>query len=138
MFMNKTVIVLLTVLFIAGCTQTTNTSDNNMPIVNETINETTPESVTPDIESVMNIQDNNVTITNARFSPESITISLGDNIAWTNNDATSYIIRQEGNIMYTKNITEGERYTFNYINVGNFTYYLRDYPEEKLLVIVTE
>jgi plastocyanin len=139
--MNKLLLTsLFLIIILAGCTQeqikTTGNESSNLN--NSSSNVTSQEVSNITVASISEIRNDSISIINAKIVPSKINVKLGDNVEWTNNDETSYTIRQENNIIYNKNITSGEHYIFNYINLGNFTYYLKEFPDSRLTVIVTE
>ena len=82
-------------------------------------------------------QTYNVNIQNFAFSPQTLTISKGDKIVWTNNDPTTHTITSDdGNELDSGLIPSGESYSHTFDNSGGFNYHCSIHTMMKGNIIV--
>ncbi|MCC4768013.1 copper-binding protein [Methanosarcina sp. DH1] len=75
-----------------------------------------------------------VKIENSQFYPDSITISSGDTVRWTNLDSTNYTV--VGTDFSSGNITSQDSYDHTFTKTGTYNYYCSIEPSMKGVVIV--
>jgi len=75
-----------------------------------------------------------VRIHNSAFYPDSITISLGDTVKWTNLDSTPHTVI--GTDFSSGNISNEASYEYTFIKAGTYNYYCSIDPSMKSVVIV--
>jgi plastocyanin len=63
-----------------------------------------------------------VSITKGGFSPEALTIAVGDTVTWRNDDTTSHQISSKGAGFTSPLLKPGETFSFTYKSAGRFTY----------------
>lgn len=76
-----------------------------------------------------------VTIQNFAFSPDSVTISSGDTVKWTNMDSTAHTIT--GNDFSSGNLNKGDSYENTFSKAGTYEYHCSIHPSMTGTVIVT-
>jgi plastocyanin len=64
-----------------------------------------------------------VGIANFAFSPSSITIAPGDTVTWTNSDGTTHTVRGNNGTWGSGNLANGQTYTHQFNETGDFTYH---------------
>lgn len=64
-----------------------------------------------------------VGISNFAFSPNSITISPGDTVTWTNSDGTTHTVTGNNGSWGSGNLANGQTYTHQFNETGDFTYH---------------
>lgn len=119
--MNKSVIILV-ILLIAGCTQTASSSEN-----------TTLESVQSGPASY------NISIQNFAFSPQTITLRIGDTVTWTNLDSAAHIVASTvPNLpgFLSPSLANRATYSFTFIISGTYTYKCQIHPSMTGTIIV--
>ncbi len=75
-----------------------------------------------------------VRIENSQFYPNSITISSGDTVRWTNLDPTNYTVVGTG--FSSGNITSQDSYDHTFTKAGIYNYYCSIEPSMKGVIIV--
>lgn len=75
-----------------------------------------------------------VKIENSQFYPNSITISSGDTVRWTNLDPTNHTVVGTG--FSSGNITSQDSYDHTFTKAGTYNYYCSIEPSMKGVVIV--
>jgi plastocyanin len=70
--------------------------------------------------------DNPVSIANFAFVPNIITVHVGDNVTWTNNDGSSHHVVNDGNssaVFDSGVMGQGATYVHQFNQVGDFWYH---------------
>lgn len=75
-----------------------------------------------------------VRIENSQFYPDSIAISSGDTVRWTNLDSTNHTV--VGADFSSGNITSQDSYDHTFTKVGTYNYYCSIEPSMKGFVVV--
>ncbi len=86
-------------------------------------------------QPVTPVTTNNVEIKGFAFNPESITVSKGTSITWTNRDSAPHTVTGTAFGSETLNQDQSFSYTFN--EAGTFEYACKIHPNMKGKVIVT-
>ncbi|MGB3908446.1 MAG: cupredoxin domain-containing protein [Methanomethylovorans sp.] len=117
---NKLLVIpLLTiVLILSGCT--------DEEIVHHTENNISAE----------NIKYIEVYIDDYAFHPQSLTISRGDTVRWTNNDSVAYIVKSSS--FQSPTLTKGMTFTYTFNERRTYNYYLATHPYTRSGTIVVE
>jgi plastocyanin len=76
-----------------------------------------------------------VSINDFAFDPESVTISTGDTVRWTNMDSANHTAT--GSTFDSGILEEGDSYEFTFTETGTFEYYCSIHPEMEGTVTVT-
>ncbi|MBI4407367.1 MAG: cupredoxin family copper-binding protein [Candidatus Kerfeldbacteria bacterium] len=72
------------------------------------------------------------------FSPDEITIHVGDSITFTNNGSTTHNVSEVNFVFNTGPLSPGESATITFINVGSFDYLCAFHPSMTGTVVVTD
>jgi plastocyanin len=78
-----------------------------------------------------------VSISNFAFSPNSITIAPGDTVTWTNSDGTTHTVTGSNESWGSGNMANGQTYTHQFNETGDFTYHCAIHPSMTGVVHVT-
>jgi len=81
-------------------------------------------------------QSNNVDITGFAFSPETLTISVGDTVIWTNKDSTTHTATADGGEFDSGNLGNGDTFSYTFTTAGTFTYYCKIHTSMTATIIV--
>lgn len=65
---------------------------------------------------------NLVTIGSFFFSPNNLTVNVGDTVVWSNSVLTTHDTTRSG-LWTSGQLTQGQRFSFTFTNVGSFTYF---------------
>lgn len=77
-----------------------------------------------------------VSIEDFAFDPESVTISTGDTVRWTNMDSDEHTVTDS--TLDSGTLEEGDTYEFTFTEPGTFEYYCSIHPEMEGTVTVTD
>ena len=78
-----------------------------------------------------------VNISGFRFSPQILTIKIGDSVAWTNADSASHTVTSDsGSELDSNYLSNGEIYSHTFTQIGEFDYHCAPHPYMKGTVIV--
>ena len=81
-------------------------------------------------------QTYNVDIANFEFSPQTLTIKVGDTVTWTNQDSIRHDIKSNDGDFYSIPLNQGESYSFTFSQPGTFEYRCGLHPTMKGTIIV--
>lgn len=69
-----------------------------------------------------------VTIKDFAFSPETLTVSIGTTVTWTNEDSVSHIVGSRTMVFTSDLLAHGKSYSFTFNDAGTFEYYCTIHP----------
>ena len=78
-----------------------------------------------------------VVISDFAFAPNSITIAPGDTVTWTNSDGTTHTVTGNNGSWGSGNMANGQIYTHQFNETGDFTYHCAIHPSMTGVVHVT-
>lgn len=87
-------------------------------------------------ESAEDIKYIEIYIDDYAFHPQSLTISRGDTVRWTNNDSVAYIVKSSA--FQSPTLTKGMTFTYTFNERKTYNYYLATHPYKKSGIIVVE
>ena len=74
---------------------------------------------------------------NFQFTPQTLTLNVGDSITWTNGDqATHTVTSNSGNIFNSGYLQPGQSYTFTFNTSGVYNYYCQMHPSMRGVITV--
>lgn len=79
---------------------------------------------------------NSISIVNMAFSPASLTVTVGSNVTWTNNDNMTHTVTADDNSFDSGNIAMGSKYSKTFPTAGTYTYHCTIHPNMKGTIIV--
>lgn len=79
-----------------------------------------------------------VTITKATFSPQKLTVKVGQSVTWTNSDSQIHTVYDLNNAFNSKNLLPNDQFQFQFLQAGTYTYYCSTHPSMQGEIIVTE
>ncbi len=67
-----------------------------------------------------------VTISQYKFEPRTLTITVGTTVIWTNNDSAAHTVTStDGETFDSGNLPSGGAFSFKFTTAGTFAYYCR-------------
>jgi plastocyanin len=96
----------------------------------------TPGSGTPDPGTPDSAQGQAVSIENFAFNPDTVTITAGTTVTWTNNDTVAHTVTSTDGAFDSGNIAPGESFTFTFSDAGTFDYICSYHPNMQGTVTV--
>ncbi len=79
-----------------------------------------------------------VNITNYTFSPSPLTVKVGTTVKWINNDNVIHTVDANDKTFTSKDLNQGDSYTFTFTTAGTFQYGCAQHPLMKGTIIVTQ
>ncbi len=85
---------------------------------------TPPSPKTPAAGTVVAPASNAVSITNAGFQSNAVTVKVGTTVTWTNNDSAAHTVTSDTTGVFDSGpINQGATFTFTFSQAGTFTYH---------------
>ncbi|MBI2152036.1 cupredoxin family copper-binding protein [Candidatus Woesearchaeota archaeon] len=78
----------------------------------------------------------NVDIKSFSFKPNSITITVGDIVNWTNYDSTRHTVTSDDDLFNSKLLAQEKSWSYKFEKSGEYGYYCQPHPSMKGKVIV--
>ena len=106
--LSITICFIIGIVFLAGCTQ-----------------QQTPPSTT-----------NTVTIKNFAFDPATLTVSVGTNVTWINEDSVNHIVKSDTDVFESASLSSGQSFTHTFTTIGTYNYTCSIHPSMHGKIIV--
>jgi plastocyanin len=65
---------------------------------------------------------NEVTITNLKFEPKTLTVNEGDTVTWNNKEGL-HTVKSDTDAFVSKNMKAGESFSYQFTKAGKYPYY---------------
>lgn len=136
-------IILFSIVFATGCTQPSTPGQTPTPVVSPTATPAATQTATTaatateqetGTQTGASGQEIEVSIRGFAFSPQTVTISRGDTVTWTNQDSTVHTVSVEGEV--SPGLSKGESFSHIFDEEGTFDYICSIHPAMKGTVIV--
>ncbi|MDD5552236.1 MAG: cupredoxin domain-containing protein [Candidatus Pacebacteria bacterium] len=139
--MKNTILILIIVLVLGTIAVVGYFIMKNSPTAVYTTEETTstPTSTqtpteSPQQTSAAEEESNTVTIENLAFNPVTLTVKKGTTVVWLNNDSVAHKINSDK--FNSQNFNNGEKFEFQFNEIGTFDYFCGIHPSMKGTIIV--
>lgn len=132
--MNKTLLIGLVILLLVGVGVMVMNSQKNStqtPIQNNSMQENN-ESTT----SEETANNNTVEIKGFAFSPNTITIKVGESVTFTNKDGVGHTATADDGSFDTGMIEQNESKSITFDKAGTYTYFCTPHPNMKGTIVV--
>lgn len=77
-----------------------------------------------------------VSIEDLRYSPDSVTIKVGQSVMWTNNDERDHTVKATDGSFESPNLSPGQTFTHTFKTAGTFKYGCPYHPRERGTITV--
>ena len=77
-----------------------------------------------------------ITIKNFAFDPATLTIKVGENVTWTNEDSASHKVKEVNGIFESSTLGNGQSFTYIFTTAGTYNYTCTIHPSMKGTVFV--
>lgn len=141
--MKKTIVILmitfvLASIIISGCSsQDRQIEDTQVQPKTSSNSEVRNEDNNGDENNNNNNSNSNVEISNFAFTPNTITISKGSSIVWTNLDSAPHtIVSDTGDELNSESLSKGGTFSHTFNSPGTYEYHCGIHPSMKAKVIV--
>jgi len=78
----------------------------------------------------------NVEISGFAFVPQTLTVSVGTTVTWTNNDSSSHTIASNDNLFQSGTLAKGATFSHTFAQKGTFNYHCSIHPSMTGKIIV--
>lgn len=78
---------------------------------------------------------NSIDIVDFSFNPDTITVTKGTTVTWTNKDSASHTVK--GTAFTSETLNQGQSYSYTFNEAGTFEYQCGIHPSMRAKVIVT-
>lgn len=92
-------------------------------------------------KAATDVATDKVSIEGFTFMPQTIRVTVGDTVTWTNKDAvvhTVTAVNASPDAPNSGDIAQNETYSFTFKKAGTYDYYCKPHPEMRATVVVTE
>lgn len=79
---------------------------------------------------------NAVTIQNFSFAPATLTVKVGENVTWTNQDSVGHSATADDNSFDTGVFAQGQSKSIAFSKAGTYTYHCSVHPNMKATIVV--
>ena len=86
--------------------------------------------------SSQSVSGNSISIVNFTFSPQTLTVSAGTTVTWTNNDSTTHRPISDTGVFDGGNLAPNATFSFTFNTAGTFPYHCSIHPSMTGTVIV--
>jgi plastocyanin len=83
------------------------------------------------------VEDTKVSIHDATFDPQNITIKMGQSVLWTNNDSEDHTVTADDKSFDSQSLAPGKTFSHMFMNQGTFTYHCSIHTKMKGQVTVS-
>lgn len=109
---------------------------NNPAVMNQVTN-FIPGASQP-VQTETTVGEGSVSIKGFKYTPETITVKVGDTVTWTNSDSVAHTATADDGSWDTGSIGTGESKEVIFTKAGTFSYHCTPHPFMKGKVVVTE
>ncbi len=87
------------------------------------------------------VQSTKIDIKDYAYSPETVTVKIGETVTWTNQDSVGHDVVMDDDAAGGPNselLAKGESYSYTFTRAGTYAYHCSPHPYMKATVIVEE
>lgn len=84
-----------------------------------------------------NVATKAVTIQNFQFSPNALTVKVGEQVTWTNHDSFAHTVTSDTGA-FDGNVAAGASYSYTFTKPGTFAYHCSIHPSMTATITVTQ
>lgn len=126
------------VLIVAACGGPSPTTSTSTPTAVPTIATSTAVPTTAPIATSTTAPTsggNNVSIASFAFSPQSLTVTAGTKVTWTNKDSTTHTVTADGGA-FNHMLSPGDTFSFTFTKAGTYQYHCSIHPTMTATIVV--
>jgi plastocyanin len=94
----------------------------------------TSQSANPPIST--SVAQNSIQIANMAFSPDTLTVKVGDKVTWTNQDTVGHSATADDKSFDTGVIAQGQSGSITFSKAGTYSYHCSIHPNMQAKIIV--
>jgi plastocyanin len=92
--------------------------------------------VTPTPASTPTTAQASVNISGLAYIPQTLTVSIGTTVTWTNNDSVTHTVTSDDNLFDSGNLAKGATFSHTFEQKGTFNYHCTIHPFMTAKIIV--
>ena len=77
-----------------------------------------------------------VEIADLAFAPDELTVAVGSEVTWVNNDTVAHTATSDDDVFDSGNLDEGQEFSFTFDEAGTFPYFCQVHPTMRGTIIV--
>lgn len=116
-------------LILAACGSTPSSTSTSTPTTAPT---TAPASTAT---TAPTSGGNSISIVNFAFSPQSVTVTVGTKVTWTNNDSVTHTVTADGGA-FNQMLAPGSTFSFTFTKAGTYSYHCSIHPSMTATIVV--
>lgn len=116
-------------LILAACGGTPSTTSTSTPTAVPTTAPTLTATTAPASDG------NSVSIASFAFSPQSLTVTVGTKVTWTNKDSTTHTVTADGGA-FNHMLSPGDTFSFTFTKAGTYQYHCSIHPSMTATIVV--
>ncbi len=136
MRVQRAVIVALLVVVGALGSACSDDGDGGDGDATATSSESTTTSTAADGSEEAAESGSEVVISGFTYSPDTLEVSVGDTVTWTNEDGTEHTVTDEGGA-FGDSLGSGDRFEFTFDEAGTYSYFCGIHPDMTGEVVVS-
>ena len=79
---------------------------------------------------------NLVTVVYFAFSPQTLSVTAGTTVTWTNRDSTTHFVASDTGVFNSGNLATNASFTYTFSNTGSYPYHCAIHPSMTGTIIV--
>ena len=95
-----------------------------------------PSTPTPVSSTAVSGSKVDITISGFKFDPDTVTVTIGTTVTWTNQDTTAHTVVANDGSWKSDSLVKGATFSFTFDKAGTYTYICSIHPTMKGTVIV--
>ena len=135
MYLLLVVALLIIALPLTGCAGSGSTAGTT---AKETTAATAAETTTAATAGDTTAAKNEISIKGNAFSPDNLSIKVGDTVTWINNDSYAHTVKASKGEFDSGNITSGGKFSFTFSKEGTYDYICAIHTSMKGKIVVTK
>ena len=68
------------------------------------------------------VTTNTISIKNFTFNPSTLTVKVGANVTWTNEDSASHQVKEDNGLFLSSVLGNGQSFTYTFTAIGTYNY----------------
>jgi len=97
---------------------------------------TIPSTQAPISSTAVSGSKVDITISGFKFDPDTVTVTIGTTVTWTNQDTTAHTVVADDGSWKSDSLAKGATFSFTFDKAGTYTYICSIHPTMKGTVIV--
>jgi amicyanin len=84
------------------------------------------------------VSANTITIKDLAFNPGTLTVKVGTNVTWTNQDSMSHTVTSDSGLFESDSLSNGQTFVYMFNTTGTYDYHCSIHPSMTGKIVVVE